>query len=394
MQQPQLDLFAQPPRSPAPRPWTPPITAIRPEPENPPNPQGGEKIEAVLRAFEAGTLETTADLLKIIEADEAGVFPLPLDEKPKEAPAEPEAKPLPEIKRWTAACHAFKEPDKLIRELRAEARSFTELHGEIGGEEYTSGLYSPFGPVYNPQAIEIHARIGNRWGWTITASNRACVMAEIKAGIEEARKTRTVIDKRRTPEEADEQKKAAAIRDEERKAAQDAKDQEAETERQARRARYDAEAAHRQAQLEAKPSPPATGSITPQGDAPIIRRNVARAGLEIKFRTKPFPAVISWLKANGFRWNRAAGLWYTKHSDEKEARTRAHFGQAAPERDAKTLETPKPQEAAPAPRHEAQPEETPEPTTETPNARGMDSQPDEDADIWATSSEAEEAGNY
>jgi len=46
-----------------------------------------------------------------------------------------------------------------------------------------------------------------------------------------------------------------------------------------------------------------------------IRENAEKNGLEIRFPSKPAEAVLSSLKAHGWRWSRFSKCWYTKRSD-------------------------------------------------------------------------------
>ena len=45
-----------------------------------------------------------------------------------------------------------------------------------------------------------------------------------------------------------------------------------------------------------------------------VKRNIGRDGLEIHFSAKPDAGIIARLKANGWRWARFSGCWYTKYS--------------------------------------------------------------------------------
>jgi hypothetical protein len=46
-----------------------------------------------------------------------------------------------------------------------------------------------------------------------------------------------------------------------------------------------------------------------------LRENDQRGGLELVFSAKPSPEVRQQLKANGWRWSRRQGLWYTRRSE-------------------------------------------------------------------------------
>ena len=46
----------------------------------------------------------------------------------------------------------------------------------------------------------------------------------------------------------------------------------------------------------------------------VWRINVAKGGLEVSFGKRPDEETLKNLKAYGFRWSHAKGLWYAKHS--------------------------------------------------------------------------------
>lgn len=47
----------------------------------------------------------------------------------------------------------------------------------------------------------------------------------------------------------------------------------------------------------------------------IIRRNVAKGGLEVAFPKKPDPSTLAALKSEGFRWSSMAKVWWIRYSD-------------------------------------------------------------------------------
>lgn len=62
---------------------------------------------------------------------------------------------------------------------------------------------------------------------------------------------------------------------------------------------------------------PATSAESPATSAAsgiAIQRNVARNCLEIRFGSKPAPAILAGLKLNGWRWEQYEGCWYTIES--------------------------------------------------------------------------------
>lgn len=66
------------------------------------------------------------------------------------------------------------------------------------------------------------------------------------------------------------------------------------------------------------PEPPVDGPRRRTVDAPTVSVNAEKAGVEIRFPSKPADAILSTLKANGWRWSRFASCWY--HRDTADAR--------------------------------------------------------------------------
>lgn len=62
-----------------------------------------------------------------------------------------------------------------------------------------------------------------------------------------------------------------------------------------------------------------------------IRRNVEKDGVEISFESKPAAAMLTSLKAAGWRWSRFASVWYKRFSSE--AWREAHRLTGLPEAD-------------------------------------------------------------
>ena len=96
----------------------------------------------------------------------------------------------------------------------------------------------------------------------------------------------------------------------------------------------------------------ATGSLPPR-----VVLNQEKNGVEIHFPSKPAPAVLDRLKANGWRWSRFSACWYAKQSPEalalassiaelNDEQARALFG--VPEPEPAPRQSPRP-EPAPAP---------------------------------------------
>ncbi len=51
-------------------------------------------------------------------------------------------------------------------------------------------------------------------------------------------------------------------------------------------------------------------------DAPVIRRNEEKNGIEVVFPDKPEKSVIEKLKSLGFRWSQNQGLWWRRYDEE------------------------------------------------------------------------------
>lgn len=84
----------------------------------------------------------------------------------------------------------------------AEARTFTEASGVVGGEEHRWSYMNLFG-AWREDATAKWAEIGDRYGWTVTKDNRHEIAGAIRAAVLELKETRPVQDKRRTREEVD-----------------------------------------------------------------------------------------------------------------------------------------------------------------------------------------------
>lgn len=59
----------------------------------------------------------------------------------------------------------------------------------------------------------------------------------------------------------------------------------------------------------------------------IWRLNAERGGVEIVFPSKPDESVLAELKADGWRWSRAGGCWYTKDTESSRAAAARLTGQ-------------------------------------------------------------------
>ncbi len=85
--------------------------------------------------------------------------------------------------------------------LSAEHNHFVELRGVIGGEEYRSSLWSPFGHAHRDDVEAVQQAIGFKWKWTLTAMNAGVLTKEINDALEVLEASRPVDDKRQTPEQ-------------------------------------------------------------------------------------------------------------------------------------------------------------------------------------------------
>lgn len=106
----------------------------------------------------------------------------------------------------------IKDLNRAISALRSEGQTVTELWGVAGGEEHSSNLQSLFGPV-RPEVAELDEKIRANYGHQVTRANVRDIIAAYAAALPEARKSRRVEDKRRTPEEDAELRAQQAARD-------------------------------------------------------------------------------------------------------------------------------------------------------------------------------------
>ena len=163
--------------------------------------------------------------------------------------------------------------EKAINNLFAEGRTYTERAGVIGISEFESSILPIFGSC-RPEVLELHAKIMESFNGWIRPDNYRFIVTAYENAIEEAKKTRPIVDKRRTPEED------KLLKDEIK---------------------------------EEKTEEPSNGGSASPVQKEIITRNEARGGMEVKFSGKPDPTVIDYLKTNGFHWSRRQSLWYRKY---------------------------------------------------------------------------------
>lgn len=92
--------------------------------------------------------------------------------------------------------------------------------------------------------------------------------------------------------------------------------------------------------LESKPYVKPQLVAAPHTEAVTITENTEKNGIEIKFKSKPEKEILDELKANGWRWSRFGGCWYTKNTPENMDFARTFTGQAS-EATGRTIPDPK-----------------------------------------------------
>ena len=104
--------------------------------------------------------------------------------------------------------------------LRWEHNSFVELRGTVGADEYRSTLHEVFGHTVREDVNAAMERVGERYGWTLTAKNAAEVTRAIIEEIPALQASRPVRDKRETAKQVAERNEATqtARREQEEKA--------------------------------------------------------------------------------------------------------------------------------------------------------------------------------
>ena len=93
-----------------------------------------------------------------------------------------------------------KRAREAIQALRSEGKTLIELTGVIGGETSEWALNAPFGTV-RPEVIEAERALAERFGGAVTPANYKELVGAALQAAKEAKATRTVVDKRITPEQ-------------------------------------------------------------------------------------------------------------------------------------------------------------------------------------------------
>ncbi len=146
--------------------------------------------------------------LREIQDQVAPPVPAPV-RAPEPAPAAP--------RKWTATGLGPIQQKRVGQALSAlswEGKAVVELTGVIGGREREAVLVNVTGPV-RPEVLEAQDRIGERFGWTVTAANHRDVIAAAEQAVAECKATRHVVDKRITPEQDAENRALMEARDRE-----------------------------------------------------------------------------------------------------------------------------------------------------------------------------------
>jgi hypothetical protein len=155
---------------------------------------------------EAAERQNLYQQLREIQDQVAPPGPAPV-RAPEPAPAAP--------RKWTATGLGpiqQKRVKQALSSLSWEGKAVVELTGVIGGRERETVLVDVTGPV-RPEVLEAQDRIGERFGWTVTAANHRDVIAAAEQAVAECKATRHVVDKRITPEQDAENRALTEARD-------------------------------------------------------------------------------------------------------------------------------------------------------------------------------------
>lgn len=126
--------------------------------------------------------------------------------------------------KWSnedAGPRQVKDLSRAIGKLRGEGQARDELYGVTGGKESRSTTIGMC-EAMRPEVAALDGAIGERYGWTVTRATVRAIIAGYEAALPEARKSRPVVDNRRSPDEEAERLAASAARDAEYKAQRDA----------------------------------------------------------------------------------------------------------------------------------------------------------------------------
>lgn len=121
----------------------------------------------------------------------------------------------------SAGPRQVKDLRRAISALLGEGRTHDERTGVIGGEERTFSPMSLMDPP-RPEVAALDEAIRAKYGSAVTRENVRAIIADYEAALPEARKSRPVDDRRRTPEEDAEITARAAERAAADKAGRDA----------------------------------------------------------------------------------------------------------------------------------------------------------------------------
>jgi predicted RNA methylase len=108
-----------------------------------------------------------------------------------------------ETRKWqnvSAGPRQVKDLNKAMGALRGEGRAHDEIMGVVGGEEHRSTYIGMCEPE-RPEVTALAGAIQEKYGYEITSGNVRAIIADYAAAIPEARKSRPVVDSRRTAEE-------------------------------------------------------------------------------------------------------------------------------------------------------------------------------------------------
>jgi len=119
----------------------------------------------------------------------------------------------------SAGPRQVKDLQKAMGALQWEGKNHDEITGVAGGEERRSTFAGMCEPVRD-EVTALDEAIRARYGHQITRENVRAIVADYEAALPEARKSRPVIDSRRSADEAAELVAKMAVRDAERQALQ------------------------------------------------------------------------------------------------------------------------------------------------------------------------------
>lgn len=128
---------------------------------------------------------------------------------------------MTEWRNISAGPRQVKDLSRAVSALQWEGKNHDEITGVTGGDEYRSTYAGMCGPV-RPEVVALDEAIRAAYGCQVTSGNVRAIIADYEAAMPEARKSRPVEDKRRSPEEDAALKAARAARDAEIEAAQSA----------------------------------------------------------------------------------------------------------------------------------------------------------------------------